>query len=636
MKNIANFYQKNQYYIYLFFFLVIASLVIAIIVVNMGNDNFVDDNSNPDNYEETLNIEKIVLFGSKTIELQEGDNYSEPGYYAVTYDGEIKKNEVKVTSNLDINKVGTYLISYSLGDKTVSRTVKILKKETTLPNTEITFTLKGNSLVVLDQGSVYKEEGYEAFDENNQDISDKVLVQGEVNTNMPGTYNISYTLKVNNQEKTLTRQVIVNSTLLDAVIEPDTKDYTSGQITLTIQVTGESFSYLRNPDSTFSSNKISTYQVTKNGTYKFYIYDINDNYLVKEIQVSTIDKDIPTGICNLKYENGRGIISVIAQDNTSKIKEYKYYGNGSLLGTTSSSNYDVSSKLTSAYVVLYDAANNSNRINCNVEKTYDLEVHFIDLGDDEDAILIRDSTKTIFIDGGRYNKGTAITNYLKNLGVTKIDVLIGSHLHYDHIQAQAKLLENFEVSEIYYPQDLNTCYSKYCDKADQKYILSAIKEYKKTIKILKVEDNLQIGDMNIYCIGPIKFQTKSQSKYRQNYNSLNFILTYGNTKFMFTGDGVQYSEILERFPSNILDIDVLKYPHHGNTSLGKKFVNTITPKYVVITSSRDKLSERSEKTYLKNVGAEFYYNYKSGNILITSDGNNLTVKTKVNPSNYKR
>ena len=153
---------------------------------------------------------------------------------------------------------------------------------------------------------------------------------------------------------------------------------------------------------------------------------------------------------------------------------------------------------------------------------------------------------------------------------------------------------------------------------------------------MKVGDNIDVGDMNIYCIGPISFQTKSQNKYRQNYNSLNFILTYGTTKFMFTGDYVQYTNVLNKFNKSLLNIDVFKYPHHGNASLSKSFVNAISPKYVILTNSSDELSSRVEKTYLKNVGASFYYSYKHGNILITSDGTNLAIKTNVKASDYKR
>ena len=214
--------------------------------------------------------------------------------------------------------------------------------------------------------------------------------------------------------------------------------------------------------------------------------------------------------------------------------------------------------------------------------------------------------------------------------------MIGSHLHFNHIQAQADILANFTVDKIYYPQDLNTCLGVYCEERDQEYILSAIKKYNKSISIMKIRDNINIGDMNIYSIGPLKFQTLSTNKYCQNYNSLNFILTYGKNKFLFTGDYMQSSNILDNFSQELLDIDVLKYPHHGNASIDKTLIDYMSPKYVVVTSASDELASRSEKSYLQSKGANIYYSYSSKNILIISDGNSLQVKTNINPSDYKK
>ena len=76
---------------------------------------------------------------------------------------------------------------------------------------------------------------------------------------------------------------------------------------------------------------------------------------------------------------------------------------------------------------------------------------------------------------------------------------------------------------------------------------------------MKLNDNITIGDMKILCIGPTTLRTLSQTKYPQNYNSLNFILTYGNNKFMFTGDYMQSDNILKQFSQSTLKIDVLKY-----------------------------------------------------------------------------
>ncbi len=605
----------------------ILALIISLIIVFSSNKK--KDNVIPNiTYQE-----EIVLFGDRNITLNIGDKYIEPGYYAIKENGEITKTEVKVTSDLDLNKEGTYRIIYSYNNIKKTRNIKVLKNEEI--NSSITFELKGDNMIILEQGDTYIEYGYEAYDNSFNDYHDKVTIEGNVDTSKPGTYLINYILNIDSEnEKILTRQVIVKEGIIDASLSVDNTNYTNS-VTVTINVLGDNFSYVRYPDDTYKEDKVSKYIIKKNGTYTFYIYDKSYNYVTKQITINNIDSEVPNGTCTAYYKNGTTSISINANDSKSGIKKYKIYGDSNLLLETNLTTYLVSSKLKSAYIIIYDNAGNYKQVNCNFKNMYDLEVHYINVGR-EDAIVIRDSDKTIFIDGGSYNKGNKITTYLKDLGVNHIDALIGSHLHYNHIQAQAVLLQNFTIDKIYYPQDLNTCYSKYCDSEDQKYILSEIKKQKKDINIMKVSDNINIGDMNIYCIGPIDFQTKSQNKYRQNYNSLNFILTYGNTKFLFTGDNVQYSNILKKFDKSILDIDVLKYPHHGNASLGKTFVNAISPKYVILTNSKDELSSRSEKTYLKNVGASFYYSYKDGNILVSSDGLNVSIKTNIKASDYKR
>lgn len=633
MDKLKNVYFNNKKIINIS--LVIIILVLLFIILFNGFNNRETPNI-PSPPSEVLEIEKIVLFGDLEIEINEGEEYIEPGFYAITKDGEVKRNEVEVISSVDTNNPGTYYIYYTLGDKKVSRKVIVLEKKVTIES-DLTLTLNGNSLIVLNQGEKYIEPGYSAYDTIDGDLTDLVDITGSVDTNNPGTYILTY--KVTNSirnTKTLTRKIIVNESIIEAKVTQNTNNYTNTNVVITVSVSGTNFSYVRFPNSTVSKDKNSTYTVSKNGTYKFYIYDNNNNYILKEIKVTNIDKTNPKGTCQAKVENGKTYISSSINDSESGIKELKYYGNNNLLNTSSNTSYTVSSKLTNVYVVAYDKVGNSQKIVCNLEEEkHDLEVHYINVGR-EDAIVIRSSEKTIFIDGGSYSKKSTITPYLKNLGITHIDVMIGSHLHYNHIQAQADILENFTVDKIYYPQDLNTCYSDYCDLDDQKYILDAIKKYNKKISIMKVNDNINIGDMNIFCIGPIKFQTKSQNKYRQNYNSLNFILTYGDTKFMFTGDYMQYSNILNKFSRSVLDVDVLKYPHHGNATIGKDLVNAMSPRYVVLTNSRDELSTRNEKDYLEDVGSSFYYSYKHGNILILSDGKNLNVKTNVVPSDYKR
>lgn len=626
-KSLLDIYQYNKKLVFIVLGLLIV-LIVVLFCVNLGEDK---NNSSI----KTEYIEKLVLFGNKEITINQGDKYLEPGYYAVTNYGEIKTDYVTVTGVVDTDTPGTYFITYEIDNKKITRTITVLKKEVMEGN--INFTLEGNSLIVLEQGNEYIEPGYKAIDSNDGDITDKVTIDGFVDVNTPGTYVLTYKIKNStNQEKTLERTIIIGSSPLSATILSSNTSYTNQSIKAIINIVGSSYNYIKFPNGTVSREKNINYEITSNGTYNFYLYDKSGNYVVKTFDVNNIDKAAPTGSCKLSDTNGKSVVKVSASDNLSGINNYSYAdSNNNLLIKTTNNTYNANTHLDIVNVTIYDKAGNTKKISCSNETKGNLEVHFINVGR-EDAILIRSSQKTIFIDGGCYKKKSIITPYLKALGVTHIDAMIGSHLHYNHIQAQADILANFTVDKIYYPQDLSTCLGKYCESNDQKYILSAIKKYNKSINLIKVRDNIDIGDINIYAIGPIDLKTLSSNKYCQNYNSSNFILTYGKTKFMFTGDYMQSSNILKNFSKELLDIDVLKYPHHGNASIDKTLINYMSPKYVVVTSASDELAKRSEKSYLKKQGASIYYSYKSKNILIISDGTNLQIKTNVNPSDYKK
>lgn len=626
-KSILDIYQYNKKLVFIVLGLLIA-LIIVLVYVNSKEDK---NNSSI----KTEYIEKLVLFGNKEITINQGDKYLEPGYYAVTNYGEIKTEYVTVKGVVDTNTPGIYVVTYQIDDKKLTRTVKVLKKETIQGN--ITFTLEGNSLIVLEQGNEYVEPGYKAIDSKDGDITDKVTIDGFVDVNTPGTYVLTYKIKNStNQEKILERTIVIADTPLSATILSSNTNYTNQNIKAIINIVGSSYNYIKFPNGTVSREKNINYEITSNGTYNFYLYDKSGNYVVKTFDVNNIDKAAPTGSCKLSDTNGKSVVKVTASDNLSGINNYSYAdSNNNLLIKTTNNTYNANTHLDIVNVTIYDKAGNTKKISCSNETKGNLEVHFINVGR-EDAILIRSSQKTIFIDGGSYKKKSIITPYLKALGVTHIDAMIGSHLDYNHIQAQADILANFTVDKIYYPQDLSTCRGKYCESSAQKYILSAIKKYNKSINLIKVRDNIDIGDMNIYAIGPIDLKTLSSSKSCPNYNSSNFILTYGKTKFMFTGDYMQSSNILKNFSKELLDIDVLKYPHHGSASIDKKLIDYMSPKYVVVTSASDALAKRSEKSYLKKQGASIYYSYKSKNILIISDGTNLQIKTNVNPSDYKK
>jgi len=84
----------------------------------------------------------------------------------------------------------------------------------------------------------------------------------------------------------------------------------------------------------------------------------------------------------------------------------------------------------------------------------ELEVYFFDVGQG-DATLFRDKDFTILIDAGRHDNNDVIP-YLKSLGITSIDLLVGTHPHADHIGQMDDIINTFTVKEVWLSGDIQS------------------------------------------------------------------------------------------------------------------------------------------------------------------------------------
>ena len=276
-----------------------------------------------------------------------------------------------------------------------------------------------------------------------------------------------------------------------------------------------------------------------------------------------------------------------------------------------------------------------------------------------DAILIQTKKQTILIDTGDINYRDQFVNALEKLSVTKIDKLILTHPHVDHIggatmliePSTAKLeefpyLEKISVAEVY---DNGAVYGS----ASYRNYIKATKNKGLLYKHLKTGDMLDFGDGVMFkVLSPTsefierinsgQFDQEEKSHYINN-SSLVGKLTYKNFSMMFTGDAEKESEaeILSRNNVKDLKCDVLKSGHHGSyTSSTEEFVAAVNPSCVLIsTSNNDKdpytptvhPNVRVTNTYLKcGVDTKNVFCTRwNGIITITSDGQNFSVKPEV-------
>lgn len=357
LDNLKSIYEENKKVILFIVSLILIVLLLVIIVKVTSN------NKTPNIQSGEVIKTEIVLFGDLKITLEVGEEYVEPGFYAIV-NNQLKTEDVKVINNVNTNKEGIYTITYILNDKKVTREVEVVKKE---EDSVLTFSLNGDDIVTLDLGESYVEPGFYASDTKLGDLTSNVIVSGIVDTNKEGSYTLTYVVTNGSVSKELKRVIKVIDNRLNINITLDKTTYTKDNVLATINITGNNYAYLVLPNNIISKNKKTTYTIEKNGTFVFKAYRNDGSYELKEIVVNNIDKVKPTGACIATLNEASTTIIVSANDNLSGVKNYIYYDNTKLLQNTISKTYthgiSTSNKI---YVEIYDKVLNYNKITCTI------------------------------------------------------------------------------------------------------------------------------------------------------------------------------------------------------------------------------------------------------------------------------
>ena len=154
----------------------------------------------------------ISLVGGDTLILYNVSDFTDPGFKVIDSNNKDVSDKVTIDSNIDVTKNGEYTIKYSI-DNDVLAERKVIIKEAIKRN--ITFTLIGDKEMVVTKNAKYEEPGFLAIDQFNKNYNDLVIISGTVDTKTVGNYELTYSLKVDDDEKVLKRKVSVVSEIID-------------------------------------------------------------------------------------------------------------------------------------------------------------------------------------------------------------------------------------------------------------------------------------------------------------------------------------------------------------------------------------------------------------------------------------
>ncbi len=250
-----------------------------------------------------------------------------------------------------------------------------------------------------------------------------------------------------------------------------------------------------------------------------------------------------------------------------------------------------------------------------------LIVHFLDVGQGDSIFIELPNGKTMLVDAGENYHGQGIIDYVQTIGYHKLDYVVATHPHEDHIGSMPYIVRNFEIGSIYMPDvTANT--------ATFESLLKAIKA--KGLRVKNGRTGVHIikdSELTADIIAPDK-----PDESNLNNSSIVLLLTFGNVSYLLTGDA-------ETKELNAIRADmhatVLKAGHHGSkTSTTQTLLKKISPSVTVISCGKNNdygHPHAEVLKMLKSVNSSVYRTDRDQTVIVATDGSSLTVSTG-NPS----
>ncbi|ELY47274.1 ComEC/Rec2 family competence protein [Natronorubrum sulfidifaciens] len=268
----------------------------------------------------------------------------------------------------------------------------------------------------------------------------------------------------------------------------------------------------------------------------------------------------------------------------------------------------------------------------NADGTLDgeLEVHHIDVGQADSTLLVTPAGETILIDTGDWRAdGQAVIDYLETQDIDRIDHLVATHGHADHIGGHAAVIEQFET----HGEGVGAVYDSGVVHTSQTYenYLDAIETHE--ITLIQVTEGYTLNLEDEAVEATVLNPPEDGSTVGLDTNSVALAVEFGSFTYLTTGDADRTAEQrLVDAHGDALGADAYQAGHHGSsTSSTSPFLDRVDPEIAVVSSALESQYGHPHDEVLESFadrGVETYWTGVHGDVVLTTDGTDVTVTTE--------
>jgi len=244
-----------------------------------------------------------------------------------------------------------------------------------------------------------------------------------------------------------------------------------------------------------------------------------------------------------------------------------------------------------------------------------LIVDFLDVGQ-ADCILVRQGSSALLIDAGNNEDRQTIESFLHDQKVERLEAVVATHAHEDHIGAMDSIITDFPVGQVWFPRQVTTTQT-------YRSFIRAVKAKGLTFGTPQPGVWFSLGTARCTFLGP-----PDPLPSELNEGSAVLRIDFGTTSLLFMGDAGKEAEAALMKGPGPLKATVLKVGHHGSSgSSTSPFLKQVEAQYAVISVGRGNTyghPSASVVQRLKKAGTKVYRTDETGTLEAISDGQTIT------------